>query len=63
MRTRGGGCLEPIVLGVLWLLEKLIEFIIQKIWNKSEGFIRNLNIFLIMIILCEVILFLILFLK
>lgn len=67
MRVRGDGCLGTIIGGILWCvfwcLEKLIGFIIKKMENKSELFIKNVNIVLIVIILCEIIFFIDLFTK
>lgn len=63
MRVKGGGCLAPIILGVFWCIEKAVDFIIRKIEHKSEKFIRNINFFLIIVILCELIFFIKLFIR
>ena len=54
-RRNNGGCVGALVLFMFWILNKLIEFIVDSLEDKSPNVIKGVNILLLVALVIEVI--------
>lgn len=54
-RRNNGGCIGALIMLLFWILNKLIEFIVESLEDKSPSVIRGVNTFLFIVVVLEVI--------
>lgn len=54
-RRNNGGCIGALIMLLFWILNKLIEFIVESLEDKSPNVIRKVNTFLLIVFVLEII--------
>lgn len=54
-RRNNGGCIGALIMLLFWILNKLIECIVESLEDKSPNVIRKVNTFLLIVFVLEII--------
>lgn len=54
-RRNNGGCIGALLALLFWILNKLVEFIVDSLEDKSPDIVKNVNTFLLVVLVIEVV--------